>query len=248
MHKILSVVQDKGGVGKSTIVRALKEAVPGLSIFEVDSAPRLLELKSSVRHFPMRANREEVERTGGRAARAQFDSLIDAISKVDGPTAIDVGANTGREFLGTISDLRAAFADTGIEDPFTGAGIEFGVLVVVTAEPGAIAEAPALLNQAKSIATARFILENRMRGDVDPKLLAKFADGATHLIFEDQPMDDDAVGLLQAGGLASIGKLDPAKINEKFGIARGSRICRDLMRFRVAAMEAVREPATWLIS
>lgn len=48
--------------------------------------------------------------------------------------------------------------------------------------------------------------------------------------------------------MASIAKLDANALNEKFGIAQGSRIRRDLTRIRLEVMQAVRLPAEWLVA
>ena len=127
----LFVTQEKGGVGKSVIARALAEAVDGAPIIEIDASPRLIELADRVAFFPMRADRAAIERTGGRASRAEFDAVIDAIAKASAPTIVDVGANTSASLLATLADVASDLKQ---------AGVEMGVLVVVTAEPGALAE------------------------------------------------------------------------------------------------------------
>ena len=68
-----------------------------------------------------------------------------AIASATLPTIIDVGANTGVSLLTVIAGLREDLA---------AAGIEFGVLVVTTAEPGALAEVPKLLSVAAPWAVA----------------------------------------------------------------------------------------------
>ena len=76
MSRILFVSQEKGGVGKSVLARALAEAIPDAPVLEIDSSPRLLELGDRVKFFPMRADRAAIERTGGRVSRAEFDAVI----------------------------------------------------------------------------------------------------------------------------------------------------------------------------
>jgi MinD-like ATPase involved in chromosome partitioning or flagellar assembly len=239
MTRVLGIVQDKGGVGKSVICRGLAEVVPGAPVIEIDSSPRLLELGKRVTFFRTRADREAIELSGGAAARAEFDQVIDAIASATLPTVIDVGANTGVSLLTVIAGLREDFA---------AAGIEFGVLVVTTAEPGALAEVPKLLSVAAPWAAARFVIENRVQGEVDPKLLLKIATGATVTCLLNQVMDKEAASILQAGGLASIAKLDAKALQAKFGVAQGSRIRRDLTRVRLEVMHAVRPAAEWLIA
>ena len=237
MPKILLVCQDKGGVGKSLTVRALAEAVPNAPIIEIDSAQRLIEIEGRTTFFPMRAERIDIDESGGRAARREFDGVINAIGKAKLPTIIDVGANTGRSLLSVLTDLVEDLKDSGTV---------IGLLVVVTAEPGALAEAPRLMKLAKPFAQ-RFILENRLRGPVPAKELKAFCDGATISSLDEHIMEDEAVKLLQDGGLALIPNLDPKKLNELHGLATGARIRRDLMRLRSDAIEAVREPAGWLV-
>jgi hypothetical protein len=238
MPRILLVVQDKGGVGKSIVARALAEAVPNAPLIEVDASQRLLELKDRVQFFPMRATREDIERTGGRAARAEFDPVINAMTSATLPTIADIGANTSASLLTLLADLAPDLKD---------AGVAIGVLVLVTAEPGALAEAPRLLKLAEPFAAARFVVENRVRGEVDAKVMTKLGTGATVTMLAEQVMEDKAVEILQAGGLASIPQLDPSKLNAKHGLSLGARVRRDLTRLRLEAMQAVEPAATWLV-
>lgn len=238
MPRILLVVQDKGGVGKSIVARALADAVPEAPLIEVDASQRLFELKDRVQFFPMRADRAAIERTGGRAARAEFDPIINAMTAASLPTIADIGANTSASFLALLADLAPDLNE---------AGVAIGVLVLVTAEPGALAEAPRLMKLAEPFAAARFVVENRLRGEVEAKTLAKIGTGATVTALAEQVMEEKAVEILQAGGLASIPQLDSAKLTERHGLALGSRIRRDLTRFRAEAMQAVKPAAEWLV-
>lgn len=239
MTRILLVTQDKGGVGKSILTRALAEAVPGAPVIEIDASQRLLELGKRVSFHTMRADRAEIDRTGGKAARAEFDPVITAMMSASMPTIVDVSANTSGSLLTVVADLAPGLHD---------AGIELGVLVIVTAEPGAMAEAPKLLALAEPFAQARFLVENRVRGEVDAKTIARIGHGTVITMLAEQVMEDAAVSILQAGGLASIERLDPAKLTEKHGLALGTRIRRDLTRFRLEAMEAVKPAAEWLVA
>ncbi|MHA6689568.1 P-loop NTPase family protein [Devosia sp. A449] len=237
MVRVLLVGQEKGGVGKSLVVRGLAEAVPAAPVIEVDSNQRLLELGKRVTYFPMRADRTEIEKTGGRAARSEFDGVINAIAGATTPTIVDVGANTSRALLSVLADVK---------DALEGVGVELGMLVVATSEPGALSEAQRLMDLARPIAT-RFVLNNQVAGMIDDKMLAKIAGGVPVSTLEGKTMDDEAVALLQAGGLASVPQIDTGKLNEKYGIARGVRIQKDLSAMRLAVMEAVRGPAKWLV-
>jgi MobA/MobL family len=62
MTKVLLVTQDKGGVGKTVISRALAEVIPAAPLIEVDSSQRMLELGKRVKFFQTRADRETIER------------------------------------------------------------------------------------------------------------------------------------------------------------------------------------------
>jgi hypothetical protein len=238
MIKVLAVCQDKGGSGKSLICRGLCEILPGAPVFEIDSSPRMFELGKRVKFFQMRADRDEIERTGGTISRAEFDPVINAIASATLPTIVDVGANTGASLLSAIG---------GLADDFSAAGVEIGLLVVTTAEPGAVAEVPRLF-AAAPWAVARFLVDNRFHGEIDSKILLKISAGARVTCLMKQVMDEDAATILQAGGLASIAKLDAKVLNEKFGIALGSRIRRDLTRVRLDVMRAVRLAAEWMVA
>ena len=126
MSRILLVAQEKGGVGKTVFARALAEAVDGAPVIEIDASHRMRELGDRVRFFKMRADREAIEKTGGKASRAEFDDVLDALAKTKTPTIVDVGANTSMTFLTVLSEVAPIL---------TGDGIEFGVCVVVTNEP-----------------------------------------------------------------------------------------------------------------
>lgn len=238
MPRILLVVQDKGGVGKSLATRALAEAVFEAPVIEVDASRRLLELEKRVTFFPMRADRAAIDLSGGKAARAEFDGVITAMQKATMPTIVDVGANTSTSLLSVLNQLTNALVAMKIE---------IGVLVLVTAEPGALAEAPRLMQLAKPLAAARFLIENRLHGEVEAKAIAKIADGATVTTLDHHSMEDQAVAVLQAGGLARIPDLDITKLIDRHGLALGSRVHGDLKRLRADAMAAVLPAAEWLV-
>lgn len=238
MPRILMIAQEKGGVGKTVFARALAEAVEDAPLLEIDASHRMLELGNRVTFFKMRADREAIERTGGKAARSEFDEVLKAIADTKIPTIVDIGANTSVTFLTVLSDIAPILAADGIE---------IAVCVVITTEPGAMAGAPTLLSLAKPWANARFLIENRLHGAVTPSLLKKLADGITVSSFEQQYLEEGADEYLQAGGLATIGKLDPSKLRDKHGIGSALRIQKDLVRFRLEAMLAVRPAAEWLV-
>jgi hypothetical protein len=239
MTKVLMITQEKGGCGKTLAARGLAEVIPSAPMIEVDSSQRMIEHSKRVKFFQTRVDREAIERTGGAAARAEFDPVVDAIASATLPTVIDVGANTAASLLPVIADLAEDFA---------AAGIKFGVLVVTTAEPGALAWVPKLLALAEPFAATRFVIENRVEGEIDPKMLQTISAGATVTCLMNQFMDEQAALILQAGGLASIARLDAKALHKKFGIARGSRIRRDLTRVRLDVMQSVRPMAEWLVT
>ena len=74
MRRVLLVGQDKGGSGKSLIVRALAESVVAARIIELEDEPRLLELEDRIDFLPIRAERSEIDRTSGAAARSPTTS------------------------------------------------------------------------------------------------------------------------------------------------------------------------------
>ncbi|MBW4971672.1 hypothetical protein KZY98_14535, partial [Croceibacter atlanticus] len=84
------------------------------------------------------------------------------------------GANTSASLLGVLTHEAPALRE---------AGIELGLVVVVAAEAGALADGGALLHAAKDWAGARFVVANAVRGAVDPALLKRVAGDAvvTHL-------------------------------------------------------------------
>ena len=127
MARVLLVGQETGGVGKSTIVRGLAEAVEEAAIIELESVHRLLEFKSTtkanvkggVRWLEMRASRKEIEASGGQAARAELDAVINTLYEVSIPTIIDIGANTTASLFGAmqpelIADLRERKTELGV--------------------------------------------------------------------------------------------------------------------------------------
>jgi len=238
MPRIIVIAQEKGGVGKTVFARALAEAVEGAPVIEIDASSRMRELDGRVTFFKMRADRDAIERTGGKAARSEFDPVLNALASTTMSTIVDVGANTSVSLFEVLAEAAPVLrAD----------GIQFGVCVVATNEPGALAEAPRLMTMSKEWAGTRFLIENRLHGPISETLLKKVADGATVSSFEHQALEQGADEYLQAGGLASIGRIDPAKLRTAHGIGAGLRIRKDLERFRLEAMQAVRPAAEWLV-
>lgn len=238
MSRMMLVLQEKGGVGKTVFARALAEAVEDAPIIEIDASHRMRELGDRVKFFKMRADRKAIERTGGKAARAEFDAVLDAFAAAKVATIVDVGANTSVTFCEVLSE---------VAPELTKAGVAFGICIVVTSEPGALAEVPRLMSLTKPWAKTRFLIENRLHGNVDPSSLKKVTDGAIVTSFEQQTLEDGADQYLQAGGLSMIAKLDPEKLREKHGLGSALRIRKDLERFRLEAMQAVRPAAEWLV-
>ena len=245
MPRLLLVAQETGGVGKSTLTRGVAEAVPDAPIIELESTPRMLEYDHGktkgpkrVSHFPVRADRASIDRTGGQAARAEFDGPIDAMVGAELPTIIDVGANTASSLLASFDDeFVAGIADTGIE-----------MAVVVPADAAALTDGAKLLASSKRWAKARFVVENKLRGDVDPAMLKRIADGAHVTVLPKFEFEPRTLGFLQATGLCAIPQLKASDFQKEYGFNEARRMVGDLKSFRLAVMEAVRPAATWLAS
>jgi hypothetical protein len=240
MPRILIITQEKGGVGKTIFARALAEAIVDAPIIEVDANRRMIELGDRVQYFKMRADRNEIEKTGGKASRAEFDGVLTAIEKAKTPTIVDIGANTSETFLAVLSEVVPVLVREGFE---------FGVCVVLTNEPGALAATPTLLSLAKPWAKSLFLIENLLHGPAISNLPRQMTEGITTTSFINHldKMDQNSDTYLQAGGLATIAKLDEAKLREAHGLGLSIRIMKDLKAFRDDAMDAVRPAAEWLI-
>ncbi len=245
MPRVLLVAQETGGVGKSTVTRGLAEAVPEASILEIESVHRLTEFKAPktdkpgrVRHFPMRATREAIEVSGGKAARAELDDVINALYAVAAPSLVDIGANTSASLLGVLKDEAPELRK---------AGIELGLVVVVAAEAGALADGGKLLHAAKDWAGARFVVANAIRGTVEPALLKRVAGDAQVTHLRQFELEDKTREVLAAGQLRGISQLDRTSLAQETSPAQAGRILRDLTAFRLAVMEAVKPAALWLV-
>ncbi|MBX9752004.1 MAG: hypothetical protein K5Q68_20625 [Roseococcus sp.] len=246
MPRVLLVAQETGGVGKSTVTRGLAEAVPDAPILEIESVHRLTEFKAataanepgSVRHFLMRASREAIDASGGKAARAEFDDVINALFEVATATLVDIGANTSASLLGVLTHEALALREVGIE---------LGLVVVVAAEAGALADGGALLHAAKDWAGARFVVANAVRGAVDPDLLKRVAGDAVVTHLRQFELEDRTREVLAAGQLRGVDRLDRAGLVKQTSQAQAGRMLRDLTAFRLAVMEAVKPAALWLV-
>jgi hypothetical protein len=247
MPRILLVAQETGGVGKSTLTRGVAEAVPDAPIIELESTQRILEYDHGktkgpkrVSHFPVRADRASIDRTGGQAARAEFDGPINAMVSAELPTIIDVGANTAISLLASFDDEFVA--------GLAGTEIEMALVVVVTADAAALTDGAKLLASSKRWAKARFVVENKLRGDVDPAMLKRVADGAQITVLPKFEFEPRTLGFLQATGLYAIPRLKTSDFQKEYGFNEARRMVNDLKGFRSAVMEAVRPAATWLAS
>jgi hypothetical protein len=247
MPRILIVAQETGGIGKTTVTRGLAEAVPDAPIFEIESNKRILEYDHGrakgplrVTHFPVRAERKDVETSGGQAARAEFDGVINAMIDITLPTIVDVGANAALSLLTLFDEeLIAAFAENQIE---------LGLLVIVAADASAMTNAAKLMAAAKSWAAARFIVDNRLRGDPDPVLLKRIADGASVSMLAKRDFEPRTIRFVQAMGLVAIPSLKTSDLRSEMPFAQARRMASDLKAFRLEVMEAGRAAATWLAS
>lgn len=245
MTRIMTVVQETGGVGKSTKARGLAEAVPDATVVEIESSPRLIEIEHRVVHFPMRADRSEIDATGGEAALAEYDPVLNRLLREQGPVIVDVGANCAKSFLGAVSRMQAAFARRDIQ---------IGVLVVVVDDPSAYSDGAALLSLCKAWAAARFVVANELRGPVDLGLIKDVAGDARITSMPRFAFEKRALPLLQPLGLALIPDVNEDALAERLAgadgkedFARAARVKAQLDAFRLAAMNAVRPAAEWLI-
>jgi hypothetical protein len=246
MPRVLLVAQETGGIGKSTVTRGLAEAVPDAPILEIESVHRLTEFvvakvpnePGSVRHFPMRATREAIETSGGKAARAEFDPVINALYEVATASLVDIGANTSASLLGILRDEAPSLQQEGIE---------LGLVVVVAAEAGALADAGKLLQAARDWTGARFVVANGVRGAIDPVILKRVAGDATVTQLRGFELEDETREVLTAGQLRGVGRLNRASLVKQTSPAQAGRTLRDLTAFRLAVMEAVKPAALWLV-
>ena len=247
MRRVLLVGQDKGGSGKSLVVRALAESVVTARIVELEDEPRLVELEDRVDFFPVRAERSEIDRTSGAAARSEYDAVLDLIARKPAsgatrpePLIVDIGANASRSFLPEVAARAARYGRIGVD---------FAMLTVITAEPGAASSAPVVLHLARPFAKPLFAVENRIEGPVNAKILKALGKEVVLSCLERLTLDPKANSLLQKGGLRFIAeKLDEAEdtLSETFGFAAASRMVQDLTAFRAQAMAAVAPMAEWL--
>jgi hypothetical protein len=247
MPRILIVAQETGGVGKTTVVRGVAEAVPDAPIIEIESSQRIIEYDHGrskgprrVAHFPVRADRSLIESSGGQAARAEFDPVINAMIGASLPTIVDIGANAA-------SSLMGAFDEEFVE-AVAGSTIELGLLVVVTADASSLSEGAKLLAGAEPWARARFVVDNRLRGNPDPAVVKRVAGDATITTLAKREFEPRTLRFLQAMGLVAIPALKAADLQAEHGFAEARRMVADLKGFRLAVMEAVRPAATWLVS
>ncbi|OHV14657.1 hypothetical protein BK022_24870 [Methylorubrum extorquens] len=112
--RLLFVVQETGGVGKSTVARALAEAVENAPVYEIESSLRLLELGERVHHFPIRADTAELMQTGGEAAMVEFNPVINALVRETRPAIVDIGANGAAPFLAAVGRAPACSPGAGV--------------------------------------------------------------------------------------------------------------------------------------
>ncbi|MDB6148300.1 MAG: hypothetical protein JWO45_1964, partial [Spartobacteria bacterium] len=127
-------------------------------------------------------------------------------------------------------------------------GVELGLLVVVTADASALTEGAKLLAAAEKWATARFVVENRLRGEPDPALLKRVAGSAIITTLAKREFEPRTIRFVQAMGLAAIPQLKTSDLQREHGFAQARRMVADLKAFRLAVMEAARPAATWLAS
>jgi hypothetical protein len=244
MSRVIPVLQEIGGTGKSTTTRALAEAVPDAAIVEIETTSRLIEIEARVSHFPMRAERSEIDATAGEAALAEYDRPINHLLRQTLPTIVDVGANGAASVLQALAQMTETFARRDRE---------IGVLVVVADDPASYTAAAKLLALSRSFAAAQFVVANDVRGPVDAALVKKIAAGAKITTLRRFVFERRVLPLVGALGLALIPSLDEDGLAERLAVggvaddALAARTKAGLDAFRLAAMEAVRPAAEWLI-
>lgn len=243
--RLMFVVQETGGVGKSTVARALAEAVEGAPIYEIESSSRLLELGARVHHFPIRADTAELMRSGGEAALIEFNPAINALVRETQPAIVDVGANGAAPFLAAVGRAAGLFARRERQ---------LGVLVVAAAPESAYDSLEALTAMAQPWAAHQFVVANEYRDVVDLARIRQIAPTAT---VSRLPRFSFAAGVrpvVDPLGLALIPQLDEEalaqQLRDKHGepdYALAATTVGVLAEFRLEAMRSVREAAEWLI-
>lgn len=245
MSRAVLVLQETGGVGKSTASRALAEAVPDAPIIEIESTPRLLEIEARVAHFPMRADRREIDATAGEAALAEYDRPLNRLLRESLPVIVDVGANSAASVLLALGQMQESFARRDKE---------IGILVVVADDPSAYTDGAKLLTLSRPFGAAQFVVANEVRGPVDAALLKKLAAGAKLTHLRRFGFERRALPLVQTLGFALVPNLDEDALAVRLAGPEGEpdyalagRTKAALDSFRLAAMEAVRPAAEWLV-
>ena len=168
MSRTIIIVQQTGGVGKSTTTRALAEAVPDAPVIEIESTRRLLEIEGRVAFFPMRADRPEIAASAGEAALSEYDQPLNRILREPLPSIVDVGANSGVAVVQALGAMAEAFSRRGKE---------IGMVVVVANDASAYTDGAKLLALGRAFTAAQFVVANEVRGPVDGTLIKSFAKG-----------------------------------------------------------------------
>ncbi len=243
--RLLFVVQETGGVGKSTVARALAEAVENAPVYEIESSLRLLELGERVHHFPIRADTAELMQTGGEAAMVEFNPAINALVRETRPAVVDIGANGAAPFLAAVGRAAGLFARRGRQ---------LGVLVVASAPESAYDSLETLTAMAAPWAARQFVVANEYRDTVDLARVRQIAPAASVSLL---PRFSFAAGVrpvVDPLGLALIPQLDEEALAEQLRDRRGepdyalaATTVGVLAEFRLEAMRSVREAAEWLI-
>jgi hypothetical protein len=94
--------------------------------------------------------------------------------------------------------------DEEFVEALAGSTIELGLLVVVTADASSLSEGAKLLAGAKPWACARFVVDNRLRGNPDPAVVKRLAGDATITTLAKREFEPRTLRFLQAMGLVAI--------------------------------------------
>jgi hypothetical protein len=131
---------------------------------------------------------------------------------------VDIGANTSVALLAHMAERAARLKKKK--------SIELGVVVVVTSEPSALTHAADLIAAAQPWATAVFVVENRLHGEVECDCLRALAGSSQVAFFEKrneliliahalrQAVRHDDLGLCIDGGLGVVA-LDVAVLGQE---------------------------------
>jgi hypothetical protein len=162
MSKTICVMNDKGGVGKTTFTTAIAIAASAdgvaLKGVEVESEPRLSKrYPGEFTHIPV-ADVDAMIEQDASAVAAQFDPLFKQLAA--GGRLIDLGANVVRTMM-------PIFEASGA-DQYVGEGENVGIVIVTTSNADALDTARKNATAAIKLmpASKRFLVVNEFTGKI----------------------------------------------------------------------------------